>query len=309
LKNKSIITIPFIAGLKGKYFLSLLIRFQKIYNNLKVKFIVTYSNQFNKGIIHLAERFKIKIFDFFKDIEEIKNSMYDVDIGIAVGFGYKISKEIYTLPRKGFFVFHDSLLPKMRGFAPLFWSLILGKLETGLTLFEISEEIDSGDILYQEKIKILDNDDILTLHKKIFQKMEIIWLKFFKDLQYNRIKKFPQNHDEATYCMWRKKEDNCIRWEKTSNEIWNLLRACKYPFWEAYSYYRGEKIYILKAKKDNIVLEGYYPGRFIKISSNGVHVSTGDGKSIIIQKIKLKNKIIDANKFFKNLFDGFDGYI
>ncbi|MEO1922944.1 MAG: formyltransferase family protein [Nautiliaceae bacterium] len=310
MKNRKITIIPFVSGFKGKYFLSLLLRLKKSISNLNINCIVTYENPFNKGLINFANKEKIKVLNFFKDLEVLKRDTSNSDVGIAVGFGYKIKKDIYSLPKLGFFALHDSLLPKMRGFAPSFWSLILGKNETGLTLFEISDEIDAGDILYQEKIDIDEKDDILTLHRKIFQKMEIILKKFLKDLENYKIKKYPQNHKKATYCMWRKEEDNNIRWERTTNEIWNLLRACKYPFWEAFTYYKGKKIYVVKAEKGKMILEGYYPGRFVKLADNGVYVSTGDGGVIIIQKIKINNStIINANEIFKKLFDGFDGYI
>ena len=81
----------------------------------------------------------------------------DADLAIVVAYGQIIPKEFLSLTKKGFINIHASILPKYRGAAPINWAIINGEQETGLTTFFINENIDQGDILFQDKILIDKN--------------------------------------------------------------------------------------------------------------------------------------------------------
>ncbi len=100
--------------------------------------------------------------EFFSD--ELKK--FNADLFVIVAFRI-LPSEVFTIPPKGSFNLHGSLLPKYRGAAPIQWALIKGEKETGLTTFALAEKVDTGNIYYQEKIKINDDDNFGTLHDKM----------------------------------------------------------------------------------------------------------------------------------------------
>jgi methionyl-tRNA formyltransferase len=83
-----------------------------------------------------------------------------LDLMLVVSWRYMIPPSVYQRPRQGTFVFHDSLLPKYRGFSPTVWAMINGEDHTGVTLFRIAEEVDAGPIVDQESVPIQPSDTI-----------------------------------------------------------------------------------------------------------------------------------------------------
>jgi methionyl-tRNA formyltransferase len=232
---------------------------------------------------------------------------WNPDVIFVVGWRYKITKEQYSIPPKGTIVFHDSLLPKYRGFAPMNWAIINGETKTGATMFYIADEIDNGDIIAQKSINITEEDDVKTLDGKITQLyLMLLEGNLFRVESINiltgRIGK-PQNHSEATYCCKRIPEDGLIDWNKSAAKIHNLIRGLTYPYPCAYSYLNGQKIMILKSTlvdcNKNYV--GYICGRVTEImKGKGVKVLTGDGE-IIIEKIMWDNKIVVTDEVVKSI--------
>ena len=93
-------------------------------------------------------------------------NLLNADLQVVVAFR-KLPKVIWEMPKLGTFNLHASLLPKYRGAAPINWALINGEKETGVTTFLINEEIDTGKILLQKKIKIKDDENAGSIHDKL----------------------------------------------------------------------------------------------------------------------------------------------
>lgn len=228
------------------------------------------------------------------------------DVIFAVGWRYKISKDIYSIPPKGTIVFHDSLLPKYRGFAPMNWAIINGEKETGATMFYIADDIDSGDIIEQKSLKIGINDTAKTIESEITN----IYLQMLKTtlplIEKNLIYKSNQKHYLATYTCKRVPEDGLIDWTKSSWEIYNLIRGLSYPYPNAFTYLNGYELKILKAKLgENKPYIGRICGRVINIIKGvGVEVLTGDG-SIIIEQVKDNNGEFRADEHITSIKDTF----
>lgn len=215
-----------------------------------------------------------------------------VDLILMVNWRYIVPANVYSRACCGCYVFHDSLLPKYRGFSPTVWAMINGEPETGVTLFQIAEDFDTGDIVEQVSVKIEDYDKI----GKVVEKLSRICLEVvernFANLLDGTVTCFPQNHDEATYtCKWTP-ADAQIDWSKSSREIYNLIRATSRPYPGAFTYWQGRKLTIWEAALATSVRRYVTkaPGRVVDSHADGsVSVLTGDG-AILVRTVQLEGE-------------------
>ncbi|OUV52477.1 MAG: hypothetical protein CBC73_05560 [Flavobacteriales bacterium TMED113] len=132
----------------------------------------------------LAKSNNLKIYqpESLNDLDFINTiNFINPDLIIVIAFK-KLPKSIWEIPKYGTFNLHASILPKYRGAAPINWAIINGEEETGLTTFFINENIDQGDILFQDKILIDKNDNFKTLHDKLMEISKKITLKTIESI-------------------------------------------------------------------------------------------------------------------------------
>jgi methionyl-tRNA formyltransferase len=241
-----------------------------------------HEEQYHIKVTALAQEHAIPI--FYSNVikpAEYANIMQQVnpDIAFAIGWRYMITKNAYTIPAKGTFVIHDSLLPKYRGFAPMNWAIINGEKETGVTLFYIAEGVDSGNIIDQLSLPIHLLDTAKTVDDNIVKLYEKIIIKNLPLFESNEIKSIAQDESLATYSCKRTPEDGEINWQNTALQIYNLIRGLTHPFPGAYTTLKGVKIYIwdaeLPEKAEAFV--GTIPGRVIGKKNGTIEVLTGNG--------------------------------
>lgn len=163
--------------------------------------------------------------------EEFANQLKELSPDLFVVVAFRILPEIiYTLPKKGSFNLHGSLLPKYRGAAPIQWAIINGDKETGLTTFFLEKKVDTGNVILKEKISIEENDNLGTLHDKMSIAGSELVLKTVQQISNNSFHLKPQDDEEATPAPKIKKETCKINWEKSAEEIHNLIRGLSpYP--------------------------------------------------------------------------------
>lgn len=209
----------------------------------------------------------------------------EIDLMLLVSWRYLIPPDIYQRPIFGTFVFHDSLLPEYRGFAPTVWAIINGNDHTGVTLFEIAEDVDSGDIIDQQKVDIDIEDTIEVIMEKVTQVYLEILERNLGVLLSGNATRTPQNHSLATYTCKRNPEDNQIDWNFSSEDIYNLIRATSRPYTGAFTFIEDKKLYIWSAKRmTNLTYVGSIPGRITKVIPEvGSVILTGDGPLLITQ--------------------------
>ncbi len=260
-----------------------------------------HENIWYKRVQDLAKENNIPTYYRKDDIKVILNKL-NPDIVFVVGWRFKISKEQYSIPPKGTIIFHDSLLPKYRGFAPMNWAIINGEKETGATMFYIAEGIDCGDIISQKRILISNNDDARGLNYKVTITYKELIREYF-NLSAIELKGKQQNHQEATYCCKRVPDDGLIDWGKSSWEIYNLIRGLAYPYPNAFTWYGGNKYYIREAElfDDDKTYSGRIIGRVVEIiKDKGIIVLTGDG-AILIKTINYKSVNYSADELIKSV--------
>jgi methionyl-tRNA formyltransferase len=230
------------------------------------------------------------------------------DVIFVVGWRYKIPREQYSIPPKGTIVFHDSLLPKYRGFAPMNWAIINGETETGATMFYIAEGVDSGDIIAQAEIPITLLDDAKTVETKVTKACVGLLETYLPLIKLDKVHRTPQYDRFATYTCKRVPSDGLIDWNKTTMQLYNFVRGLADPYPGAFTYLQDNKsprkLFVWKADLDteyNVYI-GRVCGRVVDIiKGRGVRVLTGDG-TLIIEEVSFENgNRVRADEIIKSI--------
>ena len=225
-----------------------------------------------------------------------------VDLMLMVNWRYIVPAEVYSRASRGCYVFHDSLLPKYRGFSPTVWAMINGERETGVTLFRVAEEFDTGDIVDQVSVGIGEYDTIGTVVEKVSLSYIDVVERNFEKLLDGSVDCIPQNHAEATYtCKWTP-QDARIDWKKGSCDIYNLIRATTRPYPGAFTFWQGRKLTIWAAELDTSPRSyvSNVPGRVVDSHANGaVTVLTGDGTILVSTVQPEGDEPVDAASLLK----------
>ncbi|MEI7811886.1 MAG: methionyl-tRNA formyltransferase [Ignavibacteria bacterium] len=183
--------------------------------------------------------------------EEFINSLKALNADLFIIAAFRIlPKEVFTIPSKGSFNLHGSLLPKYRGAAPIQWAVINGDKETGVTTFFLQEKVDTGNIILKESIPIEADDNFGTLHDKMSLSGADVVLKTVRLIEYG--KAFPQSQDDtmATPAPKITKETAKINWAKPASELHNLIRGLS-PHPAAYFYYNDRMYKVYKSSVVN----------------------------------------------------------
>ena len=232
------------------------------------------------------------------------------DVIVVVAYGKLLPSYILNYPKFGCINVHGSLLPKLRGAAPIQWSVINGDEETGVTTMLMDKGMDTGDILYKIPVKIEPEDTAGTMFEKLMElgasALKTTLIKV-KDKKAVRIK---QNEDEATYAPMILKKDALIDFSKSPKEIINRLRGLN-PAPVAYTYLHGKKIKIYEGflgeetdDTDYGKIWGYYEGKGLGIVCNGgilyiKELHAENSRKMTVSEYMLGHKI-EPGDFFKN---------
>ena len=186
-----------------------------------------------------------------EDINSLESLAYlnsfSPDIIIVVAYGAYLKKEIRQLPFWGCFNLHPSLLPKYRGASPIYSALKNGDKITGNSIFKIVAKMDAGPLYFQEKIKILPEDNNSTLSEKLAKLGAISLLKVLQKLEKEEISPHSQNDALAIFTNKILKEDTFIVWDKKAKDIYNTIKSLSYSP-SAVAKIKAKRIKILKAK-------------------------------------------------------------
>lgn len=208
------------------------------------------------------------------------------DIIITCAYGQIIPKVLLDYPEYGCINVHASLLPKLRGGAPIHKAIIDGYDKTGITIMYMDIKMDSGDIISQEETKILDSDNLEILHDRLSLMGVELLLKTLPSIFNKTNKRIRQNLDEVTFAYNIKREEEHIDFNKTSRQVFNLIRGLN-PAPAANFILDDEefKVYNSRIGDSNNV----EPGKIISIYKDGIGISTSDGE-IILTEIKPAGK-------------------
>ena len=247
----------------------------------------------------------IKIREDYKEILDLKP-----DIIITCAYGQIIPKELLNYPKYGCINIHASLLPKLRGGAPIHKAIINGYETTGVTIMYMDEKMDSGDIIYQEKIKIENDDNAGTL----FDKLSVLGSKMIIDILPSILnktnKRIKQDENEVTYAYNITREEEKIDFNKTTKEVYDQIRGL-YPWPVGYTTLDEKKVKIYNSLISNTNKQAS-SGEIINIYNDSIGVKTKDGEIKILElqfegkkRISVKdylNGIQDKNSLIGKVF-------
>jgi len=185
-------------------------------------------------------------------LEELRSLHADVQAVVAFRM---LPEVVWNMPPLGTINVHASLLPQYRGAAPINWTIINGEKETGVTTFKLQHEIDTGNILLQEKIKIGDDETAGELHDRMKIIGAELLVKTIKGLMDGMVKEISQSESanpkfEILHHAPKIFTETCkIDWSKTVDEIYNLIRGLS-PYPAAFTYLNNKILKIYHAKKE-----------------------------------------------------------
>lgn len=216
-------------------------------------------------------------------IDMLKNM--DIDFIIVVAFGQLLTKEVLDIPKYGCINLHGSLLPMYRGAAPIQWSVINGEKESGNTTMLMNEGLDTGDMLLTQKVNITEEMTSGELYDILKTEGSKLLLETIDKMSKGEITPIKQE-GETCYAKMLDKKLAVIDWNNSAEDIHNLIRGLN-PWPIAFTTYEGQKMKIFKSK---VLDDKKYKevGKIIKVSKDGIEVSTGEG-TLLVEKIQFPN--------------------
>ena len=220
----------------------------------------------------------IKIKDEYQKILDIKP-----DIIITAAYGQIIPSIILDYPKYGCINVHGSLLPKLRGGAPVHHAIINGDKVAGVTIMYMDKKMDSGDIISQASTDIGEDTTLDELYSRLSCMGRDLLIDTLPSIFNGTNKRIKQNEEEVTYGLNITKEEEKINFNNSINDIHNRIRGLS-SIPGAYAILNGKRMKIYKSIKTNI-LSNYKAGVIVKIDSDGIYVTTND---YIIRLIDIK---------------------
>ncbi len=217
------------------------------------------------------------------------------DLIITAAYGQMLPKELINKIEA--INVHGSLLPKFRGGAPIQYALFEGEQETGITIMFMAYQMDSGDMIEQEKVKIEDDDDYSSLSKKLSLVGGKLIISVLDNYQKNKIKRIPQDTNLVTFAYTLKRNDELINFNQPSKRIINRIRGLSEEP-GAHAYVGNHLIKFYRATNSDIIDSEAVPGTVLE-NKKKLIIATSDG-AVEILEIQAPGKRRMATKDFLN---------
>lgn len=234
-------------------------------------------------------------------IKEDYQMVLDVrpDVIITCAYGQIIPQVILDFPKYGCINVHASLLPKLRGGAPIHHALMDGYVRTGVTIMMMAPKMDAGDILTQKDTAILDSDNLESLHDRLSLIGRDLLLETLPSYLKGEIVPIPQNEEEVSYAWNIKREEEKLDFNQNTRDVFNHIRGLS-PHPASYCYLDGKVLKIYKAYISDRFYNEKKPGEISRIEKDAFGIATLDGE-IMVTEIQLEGR---KRMFVKDYFNG-----
>ena len=233
--------------------------------------------------LHILQPTNLKNPEFQQELRDLK-----ADLQIVVAFRM-LPESVWNMPPLGTFNLHASLLPNYRGAAPINWAIINGETETGVTTFFLKHEIDTGSIIFQEKVEILPQDDLGSLYEKLMAIGSELVLKTVEAISKNEVHPLSQDESKALHHAPKIfKETGKIDWNQSAQSIHNLVRGLS-PYPAAWTEFQDKTCKIFKTKVLGSTLNGKPIGDWESDGKSYLRFQCGTG-SLEILELQLEGK-------------------
>jgi methionyl-tRNA formyltransferase len=209
------------------------------------------------------------------------------DLIVVHGFGQIIPRSIIYLPRHNSLNVHFSLLPRYRGASPVQWAILNGDSKTGVTIFELNEKMDEGDLLIQEEITILPGEKAFELETRMAKIGAELLVETIARIE--EITPQKQDHSKATYAPKIKKENGRIDWKKNASALDRQVRAFS-PWPSAFFFMDQTRIKIIEGSVRTGRASSHAPGEILEIAKQGIVMGCGEESCYVIQTLQPENK-------------------
>ncbi|PFA68994.1 methionyl-tRNA formyltransferase [Bacillus sp. AFS015802] len=237
-----------------------------------------------------AEKHGIPVYqpEKIKNEEELNQVLaLKPDLIVTAAFGQILPNELLEAPQYGCINVHASLLPELRGGAPIHYSILQGKKKTGITIMYMVEKLDAGDIISQVEVDIEERDHVGTLHDKLSAAGAKLLIETIPPLLEGEITPVKQDDAEATFARNIKREQEKIDWTKDGEEVYNHIRGL-HPWPVAYTTFDGSVMKVWWGEKVNVNPSS--PGEIISVEEDGFVVATGNAIGIKLTDIQPSGK-------------------
>ena len=255
-------------------------------------------NLLETPIKKIAQDHNIKVFQPSKIKDEYQEIIaLKPDIIITCAYGQIIPKVILDCPKYGCINVHGSLLPKLRGGAPIHHAIINGDKKTGITIMYMDQKMDAGDIISQKEILINDDDNLDSLYLKMSKLGAELLMETIPLIISGKNSRIKQNENEVTFGYNITKEEEKIDFHKSSKDIHNLIRGLSSTP-GAYCFIDNKRMKVYSSQLTD-KKSSQEEGTILNIDDDGIYVSTCDN-IIRLTEIKLEGKKRCTVKEFKN---------
>ncbi|WP_422485190.1 methionyl-tRNA formyltransferase [Gudongella sp. DL1XJH-153] len=225
--------------------------------------------------------------DINSDESYHKLKIIEPDFIVVAAYGQILKKRILEIPKYNCLNIHASLLPKYRGAAPINWAIMNGEINTGITIMNMEEGLDTGGIFLKQEIPIAWEDDSQTIHDKLAEVGSYLVIEAMELIVSGDSVLTPQKHEESSYAPILYKGVGSIDWTKAARDIYKKVMGLK-PWPSAFTEYKGQKIKIHRVEveeRDHDIT----PGTIVDAEPDGIKVAVSDG-FIIIKQLQFPGK-------------------
>jgi len=220
----------------------------------------------------------------------------DADVAVVVAYGRILPRGVLDAPRTGCVNIHASLLPRWRGAAPIQWSIVHGDEETGVTLMQVDEGMDSGAILATVSTPITPEDDAATLSDRLSKMGAELLREQLARYVAGELTPQPQDEGAVTMAPLLKKEHGRIDWNTSAQAVHNQIRGMN-PWPGAHTVLGDRRIKVHRAVASTLDPEGAAPGEVIALDPEAILVACAKGTLEIQELQESGRKRVDARAF------------
>jgi len=228
--------------------------------------------------------------DVIKEISDYKPEFF-----FLCAYAKILGKELLDLPNRGAINLHFSLLPELRGAAPIRRAIMKGLKRTGVTTFFMNEFLDKGDLILQKELEIKEFETAGELEKRLIPIGKDIAKETIRVIMKDDFKRIKQDESKKSYAKKIRKEERIIDWKIPSIEIVRRINGLS-PTPGGFTFYTGKRVILLKAITGNV--KDGEPGTII--TEKKLEVIAGDNKTVIIELLKPEGKNIMLSNDFIN---------
>ena len=238
----------------------------------------------------------VKIRDDFQKIIDL-----NPDLIVTCAYGQIVPKEILDCPKYGCINIHASLLPKLRGGAPIHKAIIDGYSKTGITIMYMDEKMDNGDIISQVETPITDDDTLDSLQKRLSVMGKDLILKTIPSIISGTSSRISQDLSEVTYAYNIKREEEHIDFsKKSSREIFNQVRGL-WPSPLANVVLFDQEMKVVKCYDYGKKYDKHLPGEIVEVIKEGMVISTIDGSVVFTEVKPFGKKAMSASSYLNGV--------